>query len=82
MVKEAHIAHSPIDNLTFSFDVPGKSLIALYNAIGFTIAHRNEYINESGDCPNCFEAMRAINSYLWNLINTGDKVEPLEPRFN
>lgn len=74
--------HSPIDDLTFSFDVPGKTIIALYNAIGFTLAHRDEYIKESDDCPHCFEAMKTLHGYFWNLMNSGMDVIPPETRFN
>ena len=74
--------HSPIDNLTFTFDVPGKTILALYNAVGFTLAHRDLYTKEFEDCSNCFEAMRSLNSYFWNLMNSVDGPKPINNKLN
>lgn len=76
--KKEESLHSPIDNLTFTFEVPGKSIVALYNAVGFTLAHRDEYIKEAEDCNHCFEAMRILSSYFWTLIENHEKAKDFQ----
>lgn len=78
MAKKKESLHSPIDDLIFNFEVPGRSIVALYNAVGFTLAHKDEYIKEAENCEYCFEAMRILNSYFWNLIENHEKAKDFQ----
>lgn len=82
METQDKTVHSPIDDLTFTFEVPGKTILAIYNAIGFTLAHRDLYTKEADDCGPCFEAMKTINTYFWYLMNSSGKVKPINNKIN
>lgn len=62
--------HTPLDKITLTFDVPGPTIVALYNAMGFTISHRELYKKEAEDCDHCFEAMESMAGYFYNLIES------------
>lgn len=63
-------SHTPLNKITFTFDVPGPTIVALYNAMGFTIAHRDLYKKEADDCEHCFDAMQTLAEYFINLIDS------------
>lgn len=77
-----HQEHSPIDNAILSFDVPGRTILALYNAIEFTLSHRDEFAREIDDCRHCLDALKSLDSYFWNLMNYGKNKKNLKNRFN
>lgn len=60
--------HGPLSNAIFNFEVPGETLVALHNALSFTMAHNEQYIKEGEDCQECFEAMYTMKKNLTLII--------------
>lgn len=60
--------HGGLEHCTFNFEVPGETLVALHNALSFTMAHHDEYHDESDGCPHCMEAMHALRNQVGNIL--------------
>ena len=61
--------HGTFERAIFSFEVPGETILALHNALSFTMAHHNQFSQESDGCQHCFEAIYAMRSQLQKLID-------------
>lgn len=61
--------HGPLSKVVLSFEVPGESIIALHNALSYTLAHKEEFAAEADDCPTCLRAMEAFRRYLLRVID-------------
>lgn len=61
--------HGPLGDATLSFEVPGGTVIALHNAISFTIAHADQYRTEADNCDHCLQALDAFRRYLSRVVD-------------
>lgn len=61
--------HGKFERAIFSFEVPGETILAIHNALSFTMAHNDQYRNESDGCEHCFEAMYAMRKTLQQLLD-------------
>lgn len=60
--------HGPLSKAVFTFEVPGETVVALHNAIAFTMAHHDQFNKEGMPCAHCFEAMYTMRRHLQHLI--------------
>lgn len=68
-LKKKDTNHGPFDKIMVRLDVPGETLLAVHNALSWTLAHSNEYTSEVDDCKTCLEAMEAFQNYLMHVAN-------------
>lgn len=66
--RESRSIHGPLAKAVFTLEVPGETVVALHNAIAFTMAHHEQYNREGENCPHCFEAMYTMRRHLQHLI--------------
>lgn len=61
--------HGKVQDNTFSLEVPGETLIALHNALSFTLIHQEEYSEEVEFCEHCIEAMNAVKRQVSHILS-------------
>lgn len=66
--REEKSLHGPLAKAVFTFEVPGETVVALHNAIAFTMAHHDQFNKEGQPCAHCFEAMYTMRRHLQHLI--------------
>jgi len=76
--------HNGLEECTFNFEVPGETLIALHNALSFTIERTDEYsyFGESSQCPHCPEAMHALRQYVGDILKHADLYKVSKKKLN
>jgi hypothetical protein len=61
--------HGRIEKSIFNFEIPGESMIAVHNALAFTLAHKEEYGEIIEVCDHCIEAMNAIRRNIETILS-------------
>lgn len=67
--------HGPLNDIVLRFDVPGGTLLALHNALSYTLANREDYITQADDCDHCIKAMDAFRRYIAHVIENAPVYE-------
>lgn len=60
--------HKHVKHGVFDLEVPGETLIAVHNALAFTLSHRDLYGEEIPICDNCMEAMSAMRRNIAQIL--------------
>lgn len=73
-VKE-NTAHEKVGNSEFNLEVPGESLIAMHNALAFTLSHKDVYGQEIDVCDHCIEAMDSLRRNIGQILEYSDALD-------
>ena len=76
-LEKRKTTHGTFERATFNFEVPGETILAVHNALAFTMAHHDQYAQESKECDHCFEAMYAMRRQLAQLIENATVYQKL-----
>ena len=60
--------HECVKNSAFNLEVVGETLIAVHNALAFTLSHRDLYSEEIEVCPHCIEAMATMRKNISHIL--------------
>jgi hypothetical protein len=68
--KAQQLRHDmPLEGLLFGFEVPGEMVVAIHNALTFTLENHHKYLEEADNCEHCLQAMEAFREYLGHIIH-------------
>ncbi len=68
-------AHEKVEDSAFDFEVPGETLIALHNALAFTLSHKDVYGQEIDVCEHCIDAMNAMRRQIERILEYSEAFE-------
>jgi hypothetical protein len=60
--------HEHVKNGAFNLEVAGETLIAVHNALAFTLSNRDLYAEEIESCPHCISAMGAVRRTIEQIL--------------
>ena len=80
--KKQQLFHGGLEKCTFNFEVPGETLVALHNALSFTMTHHDQFDAEGDGCPHCFEAMTALRQYVTDILVHADYYKKVKTGLN
>jgi hypothetical protein len=59
--------HGNLAQALFTFEVPGETLVALYNALSFVVENEDDYIMKIHPCKECLPALKTFRLYLESI---------------
>lgn len=74
-LKKVVNPHGPLGKMTVQFEAPGATLVAVHNALSFTLAHRDLYMAEADDCEHCVRAMEAFRRQIAHVVENAQAYE-------
>ena len=61
--------HEHVKNSAFDLEVAGEALIAMHNALAFTLSNRDLYSEEIESCPHCIKEMAAMRLKIAQILD-------------
>jgi hypothetical protein len=69
MANPKELNHKDTHKIVYTFEVPGETILALYNALSFTLNHVEHYTEEVDKCEECLDALHAFRKYLSKVLD-------------
>lgn len=73
--QKENTAHDKVGDSDFNFELPGESLIALHNALAFTLSHKDVYGQEIEICDHCLDAMDVLRRRIGQILEYSDALD-------
>ena len=67
-IPQGDSLHKHVKTSLFDLEVKGETLIAVHNALAFTLSHRDLYGEEIEICDTCVEAMSAMRRNVAKIL--------------
>lgn len=64
--------HGDFSKAIFTFEVPGETLLALFNALTFVNEHKEEYAQRIDACEECLAALKSFRTYLNSILQKAE----------
>lgn len=72
MVKKKNLdrdsLHKCVSGGLFNLELKGETLIAVHNALSFTLSHRDLYAEDIEVCPSCIEEMFELRKNVSQIL--------------
>ena len=74
--------HGNLAKAMFTFEVPGETIVALFNALSFVVEHQEDYEQKIQPCSECIAALKTFRVYLSEIMKKAPMLAQTQPKSN